>query len=93
MTTLGKHSITRAGRLIGVVIIDAPSLRAISWRRIGKPAQTSGTSSRYGPALCFRLVSEPERRTEDVVVTTKWAAPIPPALQAEPEAQDREIAP
>jgi hypothetical protein len=50
---------------------DAPSLRAISWRGIGRPARTSGKSSRYGSALCSRLVSEPEPRTEGMVVATK----------------------
>jgi hypothetical protein len=42
---------------------DAPSLRAISWRGIGKPAWTSG--------LYFRLASEPEPRIEGMVVATK----------------------
>jgi hypothetical protein len=50
---------------------DAPSLRAISWRGIGKPGRISGKSSRYGPALCSRLVSEPEPRIEGMVVATK----------------------
>jgi hypothetical protein len=48
---------------------DAPSLRAISWRGIGKPARTSG--------LCFRLVSQPEPHTEGMAVATRLAAPIP----------------
>jgi hypothetical protein len=50
---------------------DAPSFRAISWRGIGKPARIFGKSSRYGPALCSRLVSEPELRIEGMVVATK----------------------
>jgi len=65
---------------------------AIFWRAIGRPARTSGKSSGYRSALCSRLVSEPETRTEDMVVATKWAALTPPAPPAEPEAQGQEIA-
>jgi hypothetical protein len=62
----------------------AASLEAISWRGTRKPARTSG--------LCFRLVSLPEPHTEGMAVATRLAVPIPPALPAEREAQDREIA-